>query len=88
MSVGSVTWIANKTTSRRGNKMLPVIRDRVIELACSNLIMAGVLELPVDIKNYSTHIATLPDVDLAKQLVSSRILLEKHLCQLVETNRN
>ena len=62
-------------------------RDRTIDSTTSNLVMAGAL-LPPEVAKYIAHLGTLNDNELARQLLSSRQLLDGHYEQVGEARRN
>jgi len=59
-------------------------RDRTIDSTISNLVMAGAL-LPPEVARYMARLGTLNDNELAKQLLSSRQLLDGHYEQMGES---
>lgn len=56
----------------------PKVRDRAIETACSNLVLARQIRLQ-DMVRYMELAVALTDVELAQVLVGSRILYEAYL---------
>jgi len=66
---------------------LPKLKDEVIEVICSNLVMSGDL-LPEAVGRYMTCISKLSDTMLAQELMTSRALLDGHYARVVSTNRN
>jgi len=62
-------------------------RDRTIDSTISNLVMAGAL-LPPEVARYMARLGTLNDNELARQLLSSRQLLDVHYKQVGSGSRN
>jgi len=62
-------------------------RDRTIESTISNLVMTGAL-LPPEVARYMARLGTLNDNELARQLLSSRQLLDVHYKQVGSGSRN
>ena len=55
-------------------------RDEAIELAVSNLFMAGYIDpLPEKVATCMSRIAGLPDMELAQILLRSRLLYDRYL---------
>lgn len=67
--------------------MFTPTRDRLIDTTISNLVMAGILLTP-EVAKYMAHLGTLTDDELARQLVGSKRLLDRHYAQVAKESRN
>ena len=56
----------------------PKVRDQAMETICSNLVWAGVL-LGAEVGKYMTMLISLDDIELAKTLCHSRLLVDNYL---------
>jgi len=63
------------------------IRDDAIDTTSSNLLLSGTL-LPEDVGKYLEYITSLDDLDVAKQLLGSRSLLDLYLENHARANKN
>ena len=54
------------------------VRDRAIETTCSNLVMCGEL-LPDEVGDYMARLTGLSNLDLARQLLVSRMDYDHYL---------
>lgn len=58
----------------------PEVRDKAVETACSNLVMAGQLrEESREVIFFMAGLADKSDSELAEILIASRILLDEYL---------
>ena len=67
--------------------LTPQLKDKAIKVIVSNLVMAGLLDHQ-KVGKYMSHISTMTDFELVKQLLGSKRLLDSHYQQLVEAWRN
>ena len=56
----------------------PKARDKAMEIICSNLIWAGVL-LGTEVGKYMVILVNQNDVELARTLIHSRLLVDNYL---------
>ena len=65
----------------------PKLRDTTIELACQNMVMAEKLD-EHGLAMYMRMLTGISDDELARQLVGSKMLLDRHYAQVVSAGRN